>query len=228
TFKKIYSPAANTFIVRANGGIWFGQALTNITPTIGSGVFISTSTGAYLSTAGVWTDKSDRNAKENFEPVDPQAVLEQVAQLPISTWNYKAEDDAIRHMGPTAQDFYAAFGLGADDKHIAPLDSNGVALAAIQGLYRRVQALEAENRALREENADQQAQIDALRRENAELRAQIEEIQAQLAELSGSSGSKGAARPAQSGLLPGFGTLLVGLGLVWAWRRGNGADPSRG
>ncbi|HHN93824.1 MAG TPA: hypothetical protein ENK17_03570, partial [Anaerolineae bacterium] len=163
----------------------------------------------------------------NFEPVDPQAVLEQVAQLPITTWNYRAEDDSVRHLGPVAQDFYAAFGLGADDTHIAPLDASGVALAAVQGLYQRVQALEAENRALREENAAQQEQIDALRRENEELRARIEEIEAQLAELGASSGSASTVRPTQSDLLPGFGTLLIGLGLVWVWRRGSGSGPSR-
>jgi hypothetical protein len=34
-----------------------------------------------------------------------------------------------------AQDFYAAFGLGSDDRHISTVDPDGVALAAIQGLY---------------------------------------------------------------------------------------------
>jgi hypothetical protein len=39
-----------------------------------------------------------------------------------------------------AQDFHAAFGLGADDKRIATLDSSGVALAAIQGLNQKLEA----------------------------------------------------------------------------------------
>lgn len=33
-----------------------------------------------------------------------------------------------------AQNSYAAFGLGTDDKNIATVDAGGVALAAIQGL----------------------------------------------------------------------------------------------
>jgi hypothetical protein len=37
-----------------------------------------------------------------------------------------------------AQDFHAAFNLGADDKHIATVDADGVALAAIQGLNQRL------------------------------------------------------------------------------------------
>ena len=75
--------------------------------------------------------------------VDGRTVLEQVAALPITRWNYKAEGATVRHMGAVAQDFHAAFGVGPDDKHIAPLDGNGVALAAIQGLNELVKAQQA-------------------------------------------------------------------------------------
>jgi hypothetical protein len=105
------------------------------------------------------TPTSDRNAKENFKPVDARAVLEKVTSLPLSEWNFKA-DSATRHLGPMAQDFYAAFGVGPDEKHIATVDADGVALAAIQGLNQKV---EAETAALRAENA-------ALRRELAGLK----------------------------------------------------------
>jgi hypothetical protein len=81
---------------------------------------------------------SDRNAKANFSAVDGQTVLSRLAALPIATWNYKAQPDSIRHMGPTAQDFSAAFGLGEDDRHISTVDAQGVALAAIQALYQTV------------------------------------------------------------------------------------------
>ena len=204
----IYSPGNDTFIVRAQGGIWFG---TDSSPSIPSDRFINTSTGGYLSTGGQWTDSSDRNAKENFEPVDPDAVLEGVIQLPITTWNYKAEDDAIRHMGPTAQDFYAAFGLGADDKHIAPLDASGVALAAIQGLYRQ-------NQDLRAENAQLRARVEALEQENAAQQAQIEALEARVAALE--QGSPLVVR--QGGVLPGAGLALLGLGAALVVRRSGG------
>ena len=36
-----------------------------------------------------------------------------------------------------AQDFFAAFGLGASDKTISTVDSQGVALLAIQALEQR-------------------------------------------------------------------------------------------
>ena len=57
----------------------------------------------------------------------------------METWNYKSQDPSIRHVGPMAQDFYAAFGVGEDEKHITTIDADGVALAAIQGLYRLAQ-----------------------------------------------------------------------------------------
>ena len=76
--------------------------------------------------------------KEKFTPVDNQEILERVASLPISRWNFKT-DGQTRHIGPMAQDFYAAFKVGPDDKHIATVDESGVALAAIQGLERKAE-----------------------------------------------------------------------------------------
>jgi hypothetical protein len=112
---------------------------------------------------GYVTEFSDANAKENFAPVDGQGVLEKLSEVPISTWSYRNDDPAVRHMGPTAQDFYAVFELGKDDRHIAPLDTNGVALAAAQELYRMVQ--------------ERDAQIEALQRENAELTERLEALE---------------------------------------------------
>src|SRR5882672_2126218 len=91
-----------------------------------------------LRVNGTFVSASDRNLKENFERVDSRAVLEKVAALPVSSWNYKS-DQSSRHLGPMAQDFYAAFGVGPDDKHITTVDESGVALAAIQGLNEKVQ-----------------------------------------------------------------------------------------
>jgi len=88
---------------------------------------------------------SDRNAKENFETVNPQTVLAKVAALPVSEWNYKTDAAGQKHLGPMAQDFHAAFGLdGSDDKHISMIDEGGVALAAIQGLNEKLNEKDAE------------------------------------------------------------------------------------
>jgi trimeric autotransporter adhesin len=158
-FATLVSPAANTFTVRASAGMWLG---TNSSPSIPAGRFINTSTGAYLSSAGVWTDASDRALKHDFRSVNKQSVLDRVARMPITSWSYRAEKPSVRHIGPTAQDFYKAFGLGLDDRHIGTIDEGGVALAAIQGLYRQNKALERENRTLRAQLSAQNARLTKL------------------------------------------------------------------
>lgn len=92
-----------------------------------------------LTIAGTLTQGSSRAIKNNLELVDQAAALEGVRNLPIMTWSYKDDQNAARHLGPTAEEFHSAFGLGADDKHIAPADQAGLALAAIQGLAKQVE-----------------------------------------------------------------------------------------
>jgi len=142
-FSDVASTAANQFIARASGGVTFytsGDLSTGVTAPAGGGSFSSV---------------SDRNVKANFAAVDPRTVLERLAQIPISTWNYKTQDAAIRHIGPMAQDFAAAFAVGEDDKHISTIDADGVSLAAIQGLYQISQEKD-------QQIAQLQARLDAL------------------------------------------------------------------
>jgi len=84
--------------------------------------------------SGTWGVLSDRHAKTAVQPVDVSEVLKKVAALPMNTWQYKTQESKYRHMGPMAQDFYAAFQLGEADTTIDTIDADGVALAAIQGL----------------------------------------------------------------------------------------------
>jgi hypothetical protein len=137
------------------------------------GQTISTWNGARLTDGGVWTDNSDRNAKENFADVSGREILEKVAALPVQTWNYKTEGPSVRHLGPVAQDFHAALGLGNDDKHLAALDSAGVALAAIQGLNQKLEETRAENAQLRAELQAGRIEMDHLKRQLARLEALI-------------------------------------------------------
>jgi hypothetical protein len=116
------SSGPNQFLVRAKGGVRFASSAT-------------ASSGVQLAPGGgSWSSLSDRNSKTNLVPIDSQEILSKVAALPVFTWSYKSQPDSIRHIGPTAQDFAAAFKVGEDDKHIAAVDPDGVALAAIQGL----------------------------------------------------------------------------------------------
>ncbi len=130
------SSRAYQFLARASGGftLW-----TNAASTVGA---------TLAPGSGTWASASDRNMKTNIAGIDDGAVLEKVAGLPISRWSYRTEH-GVRHVGPMAQDFYAAFGVGEDDKHITSIDEDGVALAAIKALHARVRSLDAENAQLR-------------------------------------------------------------------------------
>lgn len=107
---------------------------------------------------------SDRNRKREFAAVDADAILGKVSELPITTWSYTFEDPAIRHIGPMAQDFAAAFEVGATDEMIFQIDADGVALASIQALHREVEGLRSENAALEATLTKLQARLDRLER----------------------------------------------------------------
>ena len=125
------SIATNEFAVRATGGVRFVSGVdSNGVPVAG----VSLPAGS-----GSWTTLSDRNAKTHFAPVNPRELLDRLAQLPIQSWNYKSQSEPVRHIGPSAQDFHAAFTVGEDDQHIATVDADGVALAAIQGLNQKLE-----------------------------------------------------------------------------------------
>jgi hypothetical protein len=123
---------------------WFsGGSHNNTNGNSGGGTTLMSLSTSGLTVSGTVVSGSDRNLKEHFQPVDAVQVLARVAALPISRWNYKA-DTASQHIGPVAQDFYGAFGVGPDDKHIATIDEGGVALAAIQGLNQKLEQKETE------------------------------------------------------------------------------------
>ena len=153
----LQSQAPGEFVVRATGGYRFH------TSAIGS-------SGVRLTPGGgSWSNMSDRNAKKDLEAVDGEAVLRALAGVPVWRWSYKTEADGIRHMGPTAQDFRAAFSLGDDDKSIATVDADGVNLAAIQALEKRTVKLQ-------EENASLKREIETLRTLQQQMLQRMEEI----------------------------------------------------
>jgi hypothetical protein len=158
------STQAYQFLARASGGF---TLYTNAGSTVGAQL---------AAGSGTWASLSDRNVKTNIVPLDDATVLDKVASLPISRWSYKSER-GVRHVGPMAQDFYAAFGVGADDKHITSIDEDGVALAAIKALHGQLRTQETSARtaikALRAASASQSAKIAALQLQLQRLSAQM-------------------------------------------------------
>jgi hypothetical protein len=139
----------NQFVVRAAGGtVFFSNS------ALSSGVVLQPGGGA-------WGTISDRNRKDDFREVNAEVVLQRIAAMPIQSWSYKSQDPSVRHIGPTAQDFYAAFHLGESDTTITTTDIDGVTMLAIQALERRT------------------AEVSALRTEVAELRSLVEQLMRQ-------------------------------------------------
>jgi hypothetical protein len=161
------STRAYQFLARAAGGftLW-----TNAAATVGA---------TLAPGSGTWASASDRNMKTNIARIDDAAVLEKVARLPIDRWSYISER-GVRHVGPMAQDFYAAFGIGPDDKHITSIDEDGVALAAIKALHAENAALRARLAAVtasqNQRAHGQSVQIVALQRELVRLSAKVEAL----------------------------------------------------
>ena len=113
-----------------------------------------------LNIRGVFGNLSDRNVKANRKTVDSREVLERLVALPVQSWTY-TNQPGVKHLGPMAQDFHDAFGLnGPDDKHIATVDADGVALAAIQGL----------NQKLEEQLKQKDERLNALEQQISELK----------------------------------------------------------
>jgi hypothetical protein len=86
------------------------------------------------------TEQTDGDRRDGA-PVNGHEILAKLAALPVSTWNYIGDDPSVRHLGPMAQDFKAAFGLGDSDRTIDMVDANGVLVVALQALHRQVLAL---------------------------------------------------------------------------------------
>jgi hypothetical protein len=119
----------------------------------------------YFPSGTTWSCTSDRNAKEDFHEVDLKDMLHRLAAMPVFTYKVKHQSDTdARWLGPVAQDFKAAFGLGEtnDDKHINLGNEMGVALAAIKGLYAELQDRDARIAALESEMADMKASLTRL------------------------------------------------------------------
>lgn len=159
---SVYPTANNQVVMRGCGGFRFYTSQ-------------NLSSGVVLPPGGSsWSSVSDVNRKENFEGFGGEDVLTRLRDVPVMTWNYLAQDASIRHAGPTAQDFHAAFGLGESDLRINTIDMDGVLLAAVKALDERTR-----------ERDDARAEVDALRATlsaHAERLAELERSQAALIE----------------------------------------------
>ena len=137
------------FLVRAAGGVVFHS-----NASLTAGVQLGPGGSQFLGF-------SDVRIKRDFRPLDGETVLAKLAGMPVHEWSYIAQDPAIRHVGPTAQDFHAAFGLGEDPLRIGTMDADGIALAGVR-------AVEARTREMRDAHEALQLRVAELERALAE------------------------------------------------------------
>jgi hypothetical protein len=142
---------------------------------VGSVLFTSGATGARQSVSwspgdGSWSFSSDRNIKERISAVDPRAVLDKLARLPVVEWSYQGFPQ--RHIGPMAQDFNALFPVSGTDRMLNEADLHGVEISAIQGLNRK---MEQENAALGAELKAREAEIKALKSDLEKIKESLKQ-----------------------------------------------------
>jgi hypothetical protein len=166
TTDSVRNQADNEFRIRYNGGIRLRVSTASNGNTPGAGGNV----GCDLTVAvPSWTCASSRTLKENYLTVDGEDVLARIRMMPITTWNMIGGDRTVRHLGPVAEDFYHAFGLGLGETTIGLGDIDGVNLAGVK-------ALEARTAALRQELDARTAEVAQLRAEMAELRATVQAL----------------------------------------------------
>jgi len=167
--QNVTSNQTDEFKIQAGGG-----AILYSSSDLSQGVNLAPGDGS-------WSSVSTRTAKTSISPTEPEAVLESVEDLEVSTWEYDSAQDAT-HMGPMAEDFHDAFGLGADRECIANVDADGVALAAIQGLSKRLEQRDERIDELSEEKEALSAENDRLRDRLDALEDRVTDIEAEQTE----------------------------------------------
>jgi len=133
-----------------------------------------------------WATTSTRTAKTNVDPVDPEAVLEGVGEMEIATWEYRdgdGEGQGVRHVGPMAEEFHDVLDVGDSDEHINSIDADGVALASVQGLARRLEEREARIDEQCDRIADLEAENETLRERAAALEDRLDGLAAHVDDL---------------------------------------------
>jgi trimeric autotransporter adhesin len=160
TTDSVRNQADNEFRIRYNGGIRLRVSTASNGNTPGAGGNV----GCDLTVAvPSWTCASSRTLKENYLSVDGEDILYRVRNTPVTTWSMIGHTD-VRHLGPVAEDFYHAFGLGIGETTIGLGDIDGVNFAGVKALEARTTQLLAE--------------LEASRAEVVELRERVARLEA--------------------------------------------------
>lgn len=115
-------------VVQGGGG---GGGWASLIPLIAS-IGLAPMTGGG-SLFGSWF--SSRELKDEPEELEAEEVVDSLRSLPMYRWNYKG--DETKHLGPMAEDFQEAFGVG-DGRTLSASDMLGVILTTQKYLAEKV------------------------------------------------------------------------------------------
>lgn len=158
TTDTLYPMATYSFNARASGGVVFYSSTDLL-----NGVSLAPGGGS-------WNMISDQNKKDNILLLNPNAFKPRFHDLNVYAWNYKS--NPTTHVGPMAQDFFAAFGVGELNTYINMLDADGVALLGIKLLKQEI-----DDKSTSEEKiSETENQIENEKSELDELEKRIKEL----------------------------------------------------
>ncbi len=132
---------------------------------------------------------SSRAAKTDFTEIKTSDVMKKLTQVNVEEWRYKEADKNDRHISPMAEDFYALFKLGPDNKHINPNDLASVALIAAKELQKKSDALNVETNALKADNTLLKEQTLALKATNDSLQVRLASLEKLVTNLAAANGA---------------------------------------
>ena len=182
------SSAANQMTARYAGGYRF---FTNDDMNVGVSLNANDNS---------WNIISDSTKKERFLNADGEAMLVKLRDLRLGSWNYKSAP-SMRHYGPMAQEFYAAYGRDAygtigNDTTINQANLEGTMMIMIKALETRTAAQADEIAALKAKNEGLTAQLAEAGKMKEEWQVLMELLSQQEAtkDLSGKVGAVMEAR----------------------------------
>jgi len=153
---------ANVFVVRATNGFYFYTG-TNADPS-----YLDSASNGLITT-------SDKEKKENYQPIDKVQLLNSLDSVPVESWNFKDTSPDIRHIGPYSQDFKSVFGYGSSDTHLSAMNMGGVSLGCIQGLYQLYKDLKSDHDETKLSHTQLKLQHEALELDHNKLKQQHDE-----------------------------------------------------
>lgn len=136
---SIRSGGDEQMVLRADGGMYITN--TGGLAPYNTSRLINTSSGAYLTTSGVWIDASSMEYKENIEQLTVDEAITALHELKPTKFNYKVDKDE-KHVGFIAEEVPELV-ASKDRKGLSPMDIVAVLTSVVQQQQKEIEELKA-------------------------------------------------------------------------------------